>query len=159
MGCLWSIVKLIFIGLLSIIFLGFIIGLLSDGSSSPEISNQMYDDSQELLQVINEEFLDSSLSANLDEIAVNNVLDSIEVYGFSYKNKKLLPDEEQLHHDIGLIVRDYFLLVSVDASYGGETLDFNEQFYNYSGTKRDNYEGFYSHRKSLREKYGFTYEH
>ncbi|MFV2046298.1 hypothetical protein ACEWK1_02875 [Metabacillus sp. YM-086] len=161
MGCLKSFFKLILILGFSIVaflfFLGFLFNSFSSNEST-EISNQIYSDSQELLNLINEEFLFVNTSERLDEENVNRVLDYIEEYGLNYKNEEKTVEEQELYDDIGKIVYDYMQLIQLETSYEDIPLSFNERFYYLSGSKRDIYQMFLEHRKSLREIYGFEYK-
>lgn len=163
MGCLKIIVKTVGIIAMALIVFGLLSQILfsevlNRNNKVSDLSTEMYNDSQDLLNIINTEFLTYHLAAAVDEQRVNPVLDSIETYSSKYGNSNLKTADQELFDDIGVIVYDYLQVVELDLSYQGKEPNFNERVGVYSGEKRNIYENFLNHRSNLKDKYGFNYE-
>lgn len=160
MGCLKYLLRMIGIAFIGIaIIVGCMYAYMFTHDPPPSydnISEEMYDDTQELLNVINKEFQSFNLSATVSDQKMDKVLDIIETFTIKYvENPSNTTTEEELLIDVGKVVNDYIQLSELDLSYQGVELDFNERFGDYSGAKRDIYERYMWNRAYLRDKYDF----
>ena len=163
MGCLKSLIKMlgiVFIGIAIIISSLYVYIFTHDPPVSYDnVSEEMYEDTQELLNLINNEFQSFNLSATISNQILESVLEEIEAFTYKYvNNESNTSTEEELLIDVGKVVNDYIKLSEFDLSYQGNSLDFNERFGDYSGGKRDIYEEYIWHRADLRDKYNFEFD-
>ena len=126
-----------------------------------DISSSMFNDSQELLNSINGEFLTYSAVAKPDEDQINHLLDLIEAYGDKYQLDTLETKEEKaLFTDMGSIIMDYLMLADLNVTNGDIPIDFDvdSMYTQYMGNKREVYEDYLTKRKSLKVEYGLNYK-
>lgn len=163
MGCLKYLIRMIGIAFIGIaIIVGSMYAYMFTHDPPPSydnVSEEMYDDTQELLNVINKEFQSFNLSATVSDQKMDKVLDIIETFTIKYvENGSNTSTEDELLIDVGKVVNDYFQLSDLDLSYQEVALDFNDRFGDYSDAKRDIYEGYMWHRAGLRDKYDFEFD-
>lgn len=164
MGCLkflFKFITIILVGIVvffSLIFILFTFVLNGGNNLNSEISEELFNDSQAIVTIINEEFITFDLYETVDETAVETIARDLQDYADKYNNRQLNSHEDALFNDIGIIVQDYISLISLSLSVQDVQLTFNEMNWSYSGTARDYYESFLHHRSYLKETYGFYYE-
>ncbi|WP_438315562.1 zinc-ribbon domain-containing protein [Sporosarcina sp. FA9] len=159
-GCLKSFIKLLVVLSIGCLIIFITVNMYLSKKESESIvyniSNEMYSDTEKLLNIIDAKFQTFNLSAYVDENEMIQSIDAIEEYGIRYIHaNSLTPEENQMLEDIGRAVYYYFQLIELDDSADASQLNFNEVFNDYSGQKRDIY-GMYLHlQKELKDKYGF----
>jgi hypothetical protein len=154
-----TVIKIVGVLFLSLIIFSFINDTFFENNSN--ISSSMYNDSQRILSVINNEFLTYSTIAEVNENKINEIFDLLEGYSDEYQPRNINTDEEEiLFQDISFIVQDYLLLVNLDLSHEDIPIDLNinSKYSGYMSSKRDIYEDFLRRRRALKDKYGFAYQ-
>jgi hypothetical protein len=154
-----TVIKIVGVLFLSLIIFSFINDTFFENNSN--ISSSMYNDSQRILSVINNEFLTYSTIAKVNENKINEIFDLLEGYSDEYQPRNINTDEEEiLFQDISFIVQDYLLLVNLDLSHEDIPIDLNinSKYSGYMSSKRDIYEDFLRRRRALKDKYGFAYQ-
>ncbi|TGN35133.1 hypothetical protein [Lysinibacillus sp. S2017] len=128
-------------GLSFLLIIGMFVNSLRDGGTTNNIEGGIFQDSNEVLNILNEDLLGISQKSQ-DEIFI-----VVERYSNTYGTQSLSPEEQQLFDEIGRLVIYYGEYYSSSGS--------NE--YSQMNYSRDMYGKFLEQRQVLKQQFGLKY--